>query len=160
MFNRLPRFTLACSYESMFVMNTQRNFQTIITLYYYSKMLNKHNTLLNYFRTKKYINLYIANSRVGLDRGIGKRTCITCFHTNNLTFSRILKSTRRQCDSLVLMTFPWHCTDLNAHTVVLQEWSALTILENILCFKTIILISSSGKFSNHYKIMLLLKNAK
>jgi hypothetical protein len=44
---------LACSYESMFVMNTKRNFQTIIKLCYYSKMLNKHNTLLNYFVHKK-----------------------------------------------------------------------------------------------------------
>jgi hypothetical protein len=56
---------LACSYESMCVMNTKRNFQTIIKLCYYSKMLNKHNTLLNYFRTKtkkkhsvSVINLY------------------------------------------------------------------------------------------------------
>ena len=48
---------LAFSYESMFVMNTQRNFQTIIKLCYYSKMLNKHNTLFNYFRTTKKQNI-------------------------------------------------------------------------------------------------------
>jgi hypothetical protein len=42
------------------------------------------------------------------------------------------------------MAFPWLCTNLNADTVILQEWSALTILENILSFKTIILISSSA----------------
>jgi hypothetical protein len=72
----------------------------------------------------------------------------TYFHANKLAFSRILKSTRRQCNNLVLMAFPWHCTDLNAHTVVVQEWSALTILEKILCFKTIILNSSSAFFFN------------
>jgi hypothetical protein len=95
------------------VMNTKRNFQAIIKLCYYLTMLNKHNTLLNYFRTKQ------------------KKT-----HSG------------RQCDSLVLMAFPWHCTDLSAHTVVLQEWSALTILETILCFKTIILNSSSAFLFN------------
>ena len=57
-FEEISKFVkkLACSYESMFVMNTKRNFQTIIKLCYYSKMLNKHNTLLNYFRTNKQKN--------------------------------------------------------------------------------------------------------
>ena len=43
---------LAYSYESMFVMNTKRNFQTILKLRYFLKMLDKHYTLFNYFRTK------------------------------------------------------------------------------------------------------------
>ena len=44
---------LACSYESMFVMITKKRFQTIIKLCFYSKMLDKHNSLLNYFSAKK-----------------------------------------------------------------------------------------------------------
>ena len=44
---------VSSSRESMFQMNLKkRNFHTIIKLCYYSKMLNKHNSLLIYFRTK------------------------------------------------------------------------------------------------------------
>ena len=68
--------------------------------------------------------------------------CLFVFITNILSYEQASFFTNF---SLVLMAFPWHCTDLNAHTVVLQEWSVLTILEKkILCFKTIILKSSSA----------------
>jgi hypothetical protein len=53
---------VSSSRESMFQMNLKkRNFHTIIKLCYYSKMLNKHNSLLNYFRTKCKQTYSISN---------------------------------------------------------------------------------------------------
>ena len=65
---------------------------------------------------KKKLNIYIANSRIGLDKGIGKRTCnntsvIDYFLMSSKLFSLVKEFEIQDFDPLLSDT----CTQPNAH---------------------------------------------